>query len=549
MILKKPYAFLVKHFRMIHAALFICALLIFLKIRDIIHFFNTYISNSQRITSIDDISSKYIDWSIIFLLVLVIFIVGVIICLMIYKKKPKFFYLYTGAMYLIFLFITFYLSGFLYDIQFETPDLRFVKILKDIIYTLNLLSIPIIIISFIRTIGFDVKKFDFKKDLMDLGIEDEDNEEYVLDLNIDTEDIKASLRKRFRYFVYFFKENKLLFMGIGAALVLVIFVFTIKVLSSMEKIYKEGEVFQTNSLRIEVLDSYKTNTDAVGNVLSSKNFYVILKLRYTNISNSALHIYIDNALLNYDGITSLTPTMRLNKTFSEFGVNYYTQKLESHETRDFVLIYEVPNDYYKASFKLKYLYNAKVVDKKIEYEYRTVKLSPKTFDTDVKTIDTKSLGEYISFNKSLLGDTKLRINNIKLADTFYYSTVKCQKGRCSSIVKSLKASQNARFDMTLMRIDYDIIYDYNTLGKDYVNNELIPKYGSIRFVIGDKEYNNRVDLNNVTPYSTGKYVFIEVRDKLKSADKIYLDITIRDKVYTILIQDNTKKNEIEEKEQ
>ena len=100
--------------------------------------------------------------------------------------------------------------------------------------------------------------------------------------------------------------------------------------------------------------------------------------------------------------------------------------------------------------------------------------------------------------------------------------------------------------MTLMRIDYDIIYDYDTLGKDYVNNELIPKYGSIRFVIGDKEYNNRVSLNNLTPYPTGRYVFIEVRDKLKTADKIYLDITIRGKVYTILIQDNTK--EIEQKE-
>ena len=546
MILKKPYAFLVKHFRMIHAALFTCALLIFLKIRDIIEFFNTYIDNSQRITSVDDISSKYIDWSITFLLVLVIIITGIIIGLMIYKKKPKIFYLYTGIMYLIFLILTFYLSGFLYDIQFVTPDLRFVKILRDIIFTLNLMSIPIIIMSFVRTIGFDVKKFDFKKDLMDLGIEEEDNEEYVLDLKIDSEDIKANIRKRFRYFVYFFKENTLLFMGIGVAVVLVILVFTIKVLSSMEKIYKEGEVFQTNALRIEVLDSYKTNTDAVGEALSSKNFYVILKLRYTNISNSSLNIYTDNALLSYDGLASLTPTMKLNKTLSEFGVNYYSQKLESHETRDFVLIYEVPNDYYKSTFKLKYLYNAKLVDGKVEYQYRTVKLSPKTFDTDKKTIDTKSLGDYISFNKSLLGDTKLRINNIKIADTFYYSTVKCQKGGCSSIVKALKSSQNSKFDMTLMRIDYDIIYDYDTLGKDYVNNELIPKYGSIRFVIGDKEYNNRVSLNNLTPYPTGRYVFIEVRDKLKTADKIYLDITIRGKVYTILIQDNTK--EIEQKE-
>ena len=74
-------------------------------------------------------------------------------------------------------------------------------------------------------------------------------------------------------------------------------------------------------------------------------------------------------------------------------------------------------------------------------------------------------------------------------------------------------------------------------------NDIISKYGSIRFTINGKEYNNRVELTNVTPFPTGKYVFIEVREKLKKAEKIYLDLTIRGKVYTIVIKDSEKEQE------
>ena len=118
--------------------------------------------------------------------------------LMIYKKKPKLFYIYTMAMYGVGLISIFILSGFLYNIQFEVPSLRLVKVIKDIIFTYCALQIPILLGTFIRAVGFDIKKFDFKKDLLDLGIEEEDNKEFALDFELDSEDIKAKARKRMR---------------------------------------------------------------------------------------------------------------------------------------------------------------------------------------------------------------------------------------------------------------------------------------------------------------------------------------------------------------
>ena len=543
MILKKPYAFLVRHFRIIHGVLLIGAIFLLLKFYSIVEFFNEYISNNQKITSIDDISAKYIDGIFSFALVFVLIVAGVIMALMIYKKKPKLFYIYVMIMYVVGLVLIFILSGFLYNIQFEVPSLRIVKILRDVLYTYCALQIPIILGTFVRAIGFDIKKFDFKKDLLDLGIEEEDNQEFALDFQLDSEDIKAKARKRMRYIGYAFKENKAMFTFVSGILLLVLVLFGIRKLMSVEKIYKEGQAFDTGSLKIEVLDSYKTNANAVGDALSSNNFYLILKLRYTNVSNGPITIYTDNAIVSYDGVSSVTPTFKMSNILNEFGVNYYSQKLNARETRDFVLIYEIKNEYYKSDLKLKYLYDAKFVDGKVEYEYRTVRLSPKTFDKETTTVDTKNLGEYISFKGSVLGDTKIRINNIKIADSFYYNTVKCQNGGCSTLIKAIKANTNSKFELTLMRIDYDITYDYETLGKGYVNNDIISKYGSIRFTINGKEYNNRVELTNVTPFPTGKYVFIEVREKLKKAEKIYLDLTIRGKVYTIVIKDSEKEQE------
>lgn len=66
---------------------------------------------------------------------------------------------------------------------------------------------------------------------------------------------------------------------------------------------------------------------------------------------------------------------------------------------------------------------------------------------------------------------------------------------------------------------------------------LLLNLDNIRFVINGKEYDSKIRLNDVTPYDTNNYVFLEVREKIMKAEKIYLDFTIRDKVYTYIIKE------------
>lgn len=540
MILKRPYAFLVKHFKIIHTILLAFSIYLLVKSWNLCNFLGKYIDSNMRIGTG---ATSYISTLMIIATIIMILAAGIILYLMKYKKKPILFYLYTIILNVILLVAFFIMSNFLYNIQFETPDLRLVNIIKDIYYTLTIAQIPIILFSFFRAIGFDVKKFDFKKDLMDLGIDEKDNEEYEVELNLDTEDIKAKARKRIRFIKYFYKENKILFVAICGVIGLVVLSFVINGIINGEKIYKENQYFETSSYKAKVLESYKVKTDSLGNEINGKNFYVILKLRYNNKTNGSYFLNTDNIRLSYTDYDSVTPTTKLNEKLKEFGVNYYSQILYGKEERDFVFVFEVPNEYYNSDFLLKYLYDRSSKDGELKYKYKNVDLDVKEFSSEKKTSDTKKLGEELSFDGSLLGNTTIKINDYKIADTFYYNTVSCKKGSCNKKTYSIKPDISQSVDFSLLRLNYDIKYDYDKLGKNYYNDNFITQYGTIRFEIDGKMYNNRFTLVNKTPYANNNYAFVEVRSRIATADKIYLDFNIRDKVYTYILKDGEEVNE------
>lgn len=542
MILKRPYAFLIKHFKIIHAFILLCSLTLIYKTWNIVSFFSQYIKSGQSIVK-DDLSSTYVTPMMYIFSVLILLLCGSIIYLLRHKKKPIFFYIYVFITYTGLLISYMFVSSFIYGMLFSPPSVRLVNIIRDIIRLLSVIQIPVVIICFVRAIGFDVKRFDFKKDLLDLGIEREDNEEYEFEFNLDSEEIKAKTKKKLRLFKYFYKENKFIFTGIEIVLGIVIIVFVVSFITSREKIYKENDLVDVGPYNVKVLESYKTNKDSSGEMINSKYFYVITKIRYENKTNIDYQANSTLMKLDYGGANAAFSTTDMNSKFTEFGVNYFSQILDGNETRDFVFVFEVPMEYYNSSFKLKYLDNVNYNEGNLEYNYKKIDLTPKEIESKTTNVRTAHIGEELDFSGSLLGNTKLKINETKMQDNFNYNIVKCSNGNCSTRVSVVSASQTSQFALTLMRLDLNIKYDYETLGKEYSNPKFITKFGSIRFEINGKEYHNRLELTDATPFVTNQYVFIQVRDKLKDADKIYLDFTIRDKVYTYVLKDKEEENE------
>ena len=542
MILKKPYAFLIRHFRIIHAILLLCSGYLVAKTWNVVGFFGGYIKNNQQLVGVEDLSAKYINSWMNLLPIVIILVCGIIIYLLNYKKKPIMLYVYIGIIYaLLFLFYR-YLDTFLYGLTFDKPSIRFVNILRDVYRVLTVIQLPVVVFAFIRTIGFDVKKFDFKKDLLDLGVEDVDNEEYEVEFKLDKEDIQAKINKRIRMFKYFYKENRFLIRGGEAILGAIIIVLLATFIFSREKIYKQNRTIDMGDYKVKVTDTYKTTTNSRGTQFNNKYFYLIAKVEYQNKTSSV--IYPSNVYLGFED-SVVRATTEMNNDLTEFGVNYYGQSLDPQETRSFVYIFEVPIEYYDSKTTLRFLKNVRQVNNELKYDYKKVKLNPKEFSEKASKKDTVKLGEKLSLSGSIYGDTKITISDMKIDDLFYYNIVKCVNSVCTNRLNTITASQNQSVSLTLMQLKMNLDYDYDTLGKNYNIYNFINKFGSIRFEINGKEYNNRLELIDVTPYDTNEYVYVQVREKLKQADKIYLDLTIRDKVYTIILKDDTAENTVE----
>ncbi len=548
MILRRPYAFLVKHFRIIHALLLMGALFLMLKTNSLVSFFGSYIKNGITMEEASSVGPKYASISFLLVSLLMTLLTGAIIYLLNYKKKKDRLYTFMLIFYIVLTILIIWMTSFLPDLAYTSQSIRFISIIRDLFRSTMVLNVIVMIMCFVRAFGFDVTKFDFKKDLLDLGVEQKDNEEYEFELKIDKDKIKAKIRKGLRYTKYFYKENKYIFTTLEIIVGCVIVLSLAKVVTGIEKVYKQNQYFEANSLKVKVLDSYKTKTNNFGNKLNSDYFYLITKIEINNNQSYDYTIDKNEIRLSYGDYELISPITSENSKFTEFGVNYFSQIIKPYESRIFNFIYEIPVEYYDENFTLKYLYDMYYEKNELKYKYKKVRLSPTTFNDKLDYVTTQTLGKELSFDGSILGNTKITINDISLNDNFSYNVIKCSNSSCINSKKTITAKTTEKFDLTLLRLNYKIDFDYDVLGKKYTNDEFISKFGSIRFEVKGKEYNNRLELDDVTPYYTNDYALIQVRDKLKLADKIYLDFVIRDKVFTYVIKDNTVKDDEKEGE-
>ena len=173
MVLRKPYGFLIKHFRLIHLIITTILVLIAVKFRSIYLFLGKVINDV--VNKYD--ANNYINYGIFLLIILVLGLFFIIYWLFKYKDKPKTIYIISLIGYgvlAVILFITYnYMSGFSGNIL----DQKTIRLYRDIIFICDLFQYLIIIIMFIRGLGFNIKKFDFGKDVQELNLTDEDNEE------------------------------------------------------------------------------------------------------------------------------------------------------------------------------------------------------------------------------------------------------------------------------------------------------------------------------------------------------------------------------------
>ena len=372
MILRKPYAFLIKNFKIIH--LFISLLLIYLIKRtyNIISFYKSYSQNSL----IEVIPSHYTGFLIYFSIILLIGLVVAIVFLLKKKNKPILFYIITIIVYVA-IFIGFtYNRSIINTLEMQSLDRKTIGLARDITRFMLIAQGILLIPYIIRTLGFDIKKFDFKKDLQELDIEVDDNEEFELTIGVDKNKLERKGRRRLRELKYYYIENKIFILIIAGIVALFLGVKSINfITSSIVHKYSEQDIISLNGYKLTIDDSYITTKNDNGkNIVVNDEVYLIVKFT-VNSSYNGIFTLDSNKFIVKIKDDSYTSNRKYNSYFTSYGIGYKGQKISLNDSKTYILVYSIPSADKNKNMTLEYNYSSNgSVEKKI------IKLSPEIVD-------------------------------------------------------------------------------------------------------------------------------------------------------------------------
>ena len=527
MILKKPYAFLIKSFRFIHIILTVLINYLLYSTYNIYSFFSRYVENVYATLS-DAVPSNYINIFMILISVLIIAFSLAMHLLMRKKEKPKTLYTVLTVYYMVYLVAIVLCFSLFKSLDSSTLSLKNAMIYRDVTLIFMLPQFIFVLFSLIRGLGFDIKKFNFSKDLKELNLSDSDNEEFEFVLGLDTYKYTRFMRKKAREFKYYVLENKFAFT-ILASLASVIFV-TIIILNFTvyNKTFNEKQRINANNMILEINNSFLTNLNYKGEKISEDKYFLVVNISFTNNSGAAKVL----DLTNYEIIVEdkkIIPTLSMNSHFVDLGAGYSKEKINNDSEEIFILVYELTKKQIKKSYILNIIdeieYNAGTMNTKT----KKIELTPnRHVQVDEQT--TKNLNEHLTMYESVLNDSSLTINSFQFQNKYTFTYQACIRSGCSTKTDIVKA--NASKAKTLLILNGKLNLDANS-------NFLKNKKTSLTFfdAFVQIKYDGKLtSVLNVTPSTLTEQYILEVDDKVTKAKDIDLIITIRNKRYTINIK-------------
>lgn len=531
MILKKPYGFLIKRFRVIHIVLTLLTIYIALTSRSVLSFIRRFISNGYQVTVVDNMASEYINWTIYLTIFLVVISLIAIYVLLKSKKKPNKVYM-AGIIYYIILFIGLIIaSGLINGLSDSLWSTAAARTYRDIAQIIYYPQFFFIIVLGIRALGFNVKQFDFKSDLKDLEITEADSEDVELNINFKTYKAERFIRRFIREFYYYYLENKLIVRVIFVILIAVTIFLAFKSYEKIRYTYDVGESFTYNGFRIRVEDSMLTNVDSSGDAIVEGRYYLVLKLNITN--NNLDNTNLDyNSLKIYINDTYVNPSLDIGNHFLDFGNPYMNRTMAAGESGTYIMAYMLSEEQVANRYRLSIYTGASQNSRSFLAITINVNLSPsRLFDVDV--VREANLNETVSLSSTYLGNSTINITNADIARRYEYTYENCFQGNCQNLTGLVTASPNAQTNQILLILDYDLVLDEETDAYQNINNitTFSNEFMSLEYIIGDVTY--ETTLTNVTPSRISDLLILRTTSDIATADEVNLLITIRNRCYKI----------------
>lgn len=542
MILKKPYAFIIKHFRAIHLFLLLPMLFLIMETKDIVVFFSDYIANGYMLSSnyvLSNLASGYIN-IFMYLAVIIILIVNIFLSIVLQRKEKPTKYYNISIVYYIIIFLLLTASFSIFKmIEADTLGDVLARLIRDLCYIVHYSQYFFVIFTITRGIGFNIKKFNFKSDLQNLEISSEDSEEFEFLVGVDTYKTKRTVRRFFRELKYYYKENKFIFTIIITILVIALGTFIYMNREVYQKEYKEQEIVAFGYLTFNIKDSFISNLSLNGKVINEDKTYLILQIELNNQ-------YREDKEFNYNDLQLVVnkqyiePNISAGNYFSDFGNPYNGGLIKGITSQTYILVYEL--DKYLANNKM-YISAYSGYDSApggVGIISKKINIKPTVISGKVSSNGVFA-GTNITFQNTNVGNTKVNISGYELTNRFVYSYEYCYtKDDCYQLNNTVDYDENKKqlimASKTLLVLDYDLELDsastYMYTNKSY--KTFFEDFMTIKYTLNDTEKTKTVKLSNPNNYSDK--LLIAVPNEITYANSIEAIITVRNSSYSIKLK-------------
>lgn len=510
MIIRKPYAFLIKNFKKIHIFLLLLSFYVVYKIFDVASFISDYMQFGTY-DYFNDPVTKHINLGMQIAIILIFIGAAALLFLLRYKQKPWKLYLIPIIEYAAMFFILGMIKGIFnaYSTVIKSTDVR---LTRDLLVLVGISQIPAIAVFVMRVFGLDKKRFNFKQDEEYLGLSEADREEIEISLDVDKDSFKRFFRRTKRNISYFYTEHKKICIGILAILVIGGMYNSYKHFFVTNKSYSEGEVYSANGYTMRINKAYYTNRDYAGNVISKKSDFVIVDLIVKNNSQPRTiemeNFHIKNGTKDY-----VSTRKTYENEFADLGTTYnIVKELKRDEQTSFIIVYKVDKDLDKDKFVMYY-------QEKSGY-LRKIKIKI----NDISKIEKKKnlkLGEDLKIDIVNNHDT-ISFDEIEIQKTSSYRIKKCSSDRCDFENVAITAPDG--FKVLKINFGSEVYGSTKIL-------EIIKKYGKIVYEDSDKSI-KKIDVKSLTNKKYyGKTLYLQVPDELNENSKLIINLIIRNKEY------------------
>lgn len=507
MILRKPYAFLIRNFRKINFILLVLSVYVFMKTTDFVTLTKNYSGYGSSLI-LDEILSNF---NALYFSSLVLILLGtlIVIYLLYRKEKPIKTYLIVFISYFVLFIFSIISNNYFSDVLLEGFDKAMARNMNGFFFIFSLPQYIVLLLLTIRTIGLDLNSFGFRQDI-ELLISEEDREEVEVEVEFNKDKWIRKIKYYLRQIKYFIKQNKIYVILALVVIALIGSFITYHQVYVVNKVYKQGEILTSNNYSFQVNNTYITTKDYKGDEIKKGKSYVIIDLNTRNNLGYTRTLDIDKFMLLVDD-KMYTPSIDFNECFSDLGPVFKHQNLEGGQLANYFLIFEVDTPTNKTNFKLQYQDRSKLI---------RIKLQIKDISAFVVR-DTKNIGEVEDVVINLEETKKIQITSFEIGKSYKYTYESCYINSCPIYEATASASTNR--DILYLKVN-----PLKSTTKEILSFML--KYGKVRYKIDGVEYQETFTSSIKRTYK-GNFILVDVASNINLASEISLVFTIRNNQY------------------